>query len=441
MKIRVRWFSKSRQQEAAPEPLSASPKPVLAPPELVAGPEEPAAPALDAPLLDAPLLDAPLLAAPLLAAPLLAAPLLAAPLLAAPLLAAPLLAAPPSVAPALDAPPAELADQPVAEQPVEVAAAAPVEAPVEVSVDEPDDFPTVFAAVAAIDGAWSEAQLADFASPGMDRWPGEGEMDTSPSSATAISGGFGELRPPTGIIGRPSMMEAIGLSDPGCVRPNNEDYFALVRERGLYVVADGMGGAQAGEHASRLAVETVVETILNTPQVDAEKLAFAFQEANRKVMEAAADDLALEGMGTTLVAALESGSELLIASVGDSRAYVYDGGGLIVVTEDQTWVQEVGRRLGIDEESLRTHPMRHVLTMAIGVSSQLRMHSYALEPTPGTQVLLCSDGLHGVVPAEAIGEILAGTDGLEDKCRLLITLARDAGGPDNITAVLLQARS
>ena len=102
-------------------------------------------------------------------------------------------------------------------------------------------------------------------------------------------------------------------------------------------------------------------------------------------------------------------------------------------------MQEVGRRLGIDEESLRTHPMRHVLTMAIGVSSQLRLHSYALQPQPGTQVLLCSDGLHGVVTAEAIGEILAGSDGLEDKCRLLITLAREAGGPDNITVVLLQA--
>ena len=235
-------------------------------------------------------------------------------------------------------------------------------------------------------------------------------------------------------------LEAIGLSDPGCVRPNNEDFFALVRERGLYVVADGMGGAQAGEHASRLAVETVVETILSSPQPDAERLAFAFQEANRKVMEVAADDTLLEGMGTTLVAALESGPELLIASVGDSRAYVYDGSGLIVITEDQTWVQEVGRRLGIDEESLRTHPMRHVLTMAIGVSSQLRVHSYALQPLPGTQVLLCSDGLHGVIPSETIGEILSAPESIEEKCRLLISAARDAGGPDNITAVLLQTR-
>ncbi len=317
----------------------------------------------------------------------------------------------------------------------------PDDSPVASGSVEPEDFPTVFAAVASVDGAWSESPMAAFASPGLPHWPDDSDSDAVTDSATAISGRTGERPILAGIIGRPSMMEAIGLSDPGCVRPNNEDYFALVRERGLYVVADGMGGAQAGEHASRLAVETVVETILNTPQADAERLAFAFQEANRKVMEAAADDALLEGMGTTLVAALECGPELLIASVGDSRAYAYDAGGLIVITEDQTWVQEVGRRLGIDEESLRTHPMRHVLTMAIGVSPQLRLHSYAVQPTPGMQVLLCSDGLHGVITSEAIGQILAGDDGLEDKCRLLITLAREAGGPDNITAVLLQVHS
>jgi protein phosphatase len=315
----------------------------------------------------------------------------------------------------------------------------PADAPLASSLMEPDDSRAAFATFASGDGDWPEAPLADFASPGLPQWPDESEPDAD--SATVISGRTpGEPLTRPGIIGRPSMMEAIGLSDPGCVRPNNEDFFALVRERGLYVVADGMGGAQAGEHASRLAVDTVVETILNTPQADAERLAFAFQEANRKVLEAAADDATLEGMGTTLVAALECGPELLIASVGDSRAYVYDGHSLIVITEDQTWVQEVGRRLGIDEESLRTHPMRHVLTMAIGVSSQLRLHSYALQPLPGTQVLLCSDGLHGVVTAEAIGEILAGPDGLEGKCRLLIDAAREAGGPDNITVVLLQAR-
>jgi protein phosphatase len=235
------------------------------------------------------------------------------------------------------------------------------------------------------------------------------------------------------------MVEAFGISDPGCVRPNNEDCYLLSPDHGLYVVADGMGGAQAGEHASKLAVDTVGE-VLSGGKADAEALARAFEEANNRVMNAASKDANLEGMGTTLVAALEADPEILIASVGDSRAYVYDDDKLIVITEDQTWVQEVGRRLGIDESSLRTHPMRHVLTMAIGVSPELRVHSYALKPQPGAQILLCSDGLHGVVDAATIAEALAGAGSLESKCRSLIDAARAAGGPDNITAVLLRAR-
>jgi PPM family protein phosphatase len=236
------------------------------------------------------------------------------------------------------------------------------------------------------------------------------------------------------------MLEAFGLSDPGCVRPNNEDYYLLAPERGLYVVADGMGGAQAGERASKLAVDTLAGFIERSSQAGAEMLAEAFQEANNQVMNAASNDVNLEGMGTTLVAALEAGPEILIASVGDSRAYVYQGDELIGITEDQTWVHEVGRRLGIDETSLRSHPMRHVLTMAIGVSPELRVHSYALKPQAGAEVLLCSDGLHGVVEEGVIAEALAGNGSLESKCRKLIEAARAAGGPDNITTVLLRAK-
>ena len=235
------------------------------------------------------------------------------------------------------------------------------------------------------------------------------------------------------------MLEAFGISDPGCVRTNNEDYYLLFRDRGLYLVADGMGGAQAGEHASKLAAETVAEYIWKNNRNDPEILAQAFEEANRRVMDAASTDAALEGMGTTLVAALECGANLMIASVGDSRAYVQTDGRLLVITEDQTWVHEVGRRLGIDENSLRTHPMRHVLTMAIGVSPELRMHSYALKPEAGTLILLSTDGLHGVVDASVIANTLSGNGTLESKCKRLIDAAREAGGPDNITAILMRA--
>jgi serine/threonine protein phosphatase PrpC len=236
------------------------------------------------------------------------------------------------------------------------------------------------------------------------------------------------------------MLEAFGLSDPGSVRPNNEDCYLLAPEMGLYVVADGMGGAQAGERASKLAVDALAGFVSKAGHPTAEMLAQAFQEANNQVMNAASNDVNLEGMGTTLVAALEDGTEILIASVGDSRAYVYQGDELIGITEDQTWVHEVGRKLGIDETSLRSHPMRHVLTMAIGVSPELRVHSYALKPQAGAEVLLCSDGLHGVVDEDVIAEALARNGSLESKCRKLIEAAKAAGGPDNITTVLLRAR-
>lgn len=235
------------------------------------------------------------------------------------------------------------------------------------------------------------------------------------------------------------MVEAFGLSDLGCVRTNNEDYYLLAPNIGLYVVADGMGGAAAGELASKLAAEKVWEVVYNAgSKPSLELLANAFEEANNCVMREAASDSSLDGMGTTLVCALEAGEEVLVASVGDSRAYLYRNEQLEPITTDQTWVEEVGRRLGIDEENLRNHPMRHVLTMAIGVSPQLRINTYRVRAQAGSQMLLCSDGLHGVVSETVISRALSGNGGLDGKCSVLIQAARDAGGPDNVTAVLLQ---
>jgi len=234
------------------------------------------------------------------------------------------------------------------------------------------------------------------------------------------------------------MLEAFGFSDPGCVRTNNEDYYLLAPDMGLYLVADGMGGAQAGEHASRIASETVAEYVWQAQRNDSAVLEEAFHAANQRVIDEAQADSTLEGMGTTLVAVLENGRELLISSVGDSRAYLLEQGNLRPVTEDQTWVNEVGRRLGIEESALKTHPMRHVLTMAIGVSSPLHIHSYVLQPQAGSVLVLCSDGLHGVVDEKILGETLNHQRNLEDAAHYLIDAARAAGGPDNITVVLLR---
>ena len=236
------------------------------------------------------------------------------------------------------------------------------------------------------------------------------------------------------------MLEAFGASDPGCVRSNNEDYFLVVPAIGLYLVADGMGGAQAGEHASRLAAETIEQAVQhNGKAMDSAGLVVAFGRANQRVMDEAARNPAMEGMGTTLVAAVENDGDLVIASVGDSRVYTYENGILQTITEDQTWVNEVGRRLGIDEENLKNHPMRHVLTMAIGVSDNLRVHTHQIHPSPGMLILLCSDGLHGVVSDEEIRQALSSQASLEGKSKALIAAARSRGGPDNITTVLLRA--
>ena len=239
-----------------------------------------------------------------------------------------------------------------------------------------------------------------------------------------------------------TMLDAFALSDVGRVRTNNEDCALILPEIGLYLLADGMGGARAGEMASRLAIDTVAEVVRQSWQRDPQVLLSAVEEANRRVLEASNSDPQLEGMGTTLVAVLESGDELAIASVGDSRAYLLDDAGFRPITEDQTWVHEVGRPLGLDEESLRNHPMRHVLTMAIGVGGALSIHYYVVQLKPSALLLMCSDGLHGVVEAHVIESVLRDNEAdhgqLEYKCRALIEAAKEAGAPDNVTCVLLR---
>jgi PPM family protein phosphatase len=239
------------------------------------------------------------------------------------------------------------------------------------------------------------------------------------------------------------MLEVCGLTDPGRVRQSNQDSFRIVRELGLYMLADGMGGARGGERASLLAVETVTKAIARSSHRDAAALLGAVEEANDLVLAEATRDPNLEGMGTTLVAALETkANDVAIASVGDSRAYLLHGGELRAITQDQTWVQEVGRSLGLDEAALRTHPMRHVLTMAVGVAAAVRILYYAVELEPLDLLLLTTDGLHGVVGEDQIKRILEDTaTSLEAKCEQLVATANDAGSPDNVTVVLMRSAS
>src|SRR5262249_40419531 len=145
----------------------------------------------------------------------------------------------------------------------------------------------------------------------------------------------------------------------------------------------------------------------------------AFQVAHARVRQAASADDRIAEMGTTLVALLEGIDEDYIASVGDSRAYLFESGHLRQLTADQTWVNEIGRRIGIPEENLTTHPMRHVLTVAVGVAETLRVQTITIRPNPGALVLLCCDGLHGPVPESAIVSVLTSETSLEEKCKSL----------------------
>jgi protein phosphatase len=209
------------------------------------------------------------------------------------------------------------------------------------------------------------------------------------------------------------------------------------------MLADGMGGARGGARASLLAVDAVERALSRSTHRDAAALLGAVEEANDLVLAEANRDPNLEGMGTTIVAALETQeNDIAIASVGDSRAYVLHDDEFRAVTKDQTWVQEVGRGLGLDEESLKTHPMRHVLTMAVGVGSAVRILYYAVELEEGDLLLLTTDGLHGVVADSEIKRILKnGSPSLQTKCEHLMAAAHEAGSPDNVTLMLLRPAS
>jgi protein phosphatase len=231
------------------------------------------------------------------------------------------------------------------------------------------------------------------------------------------------------------MLEAVGLSDMGRVRKNNEDRFFSSAPAGLCVLADGMGGAQAGETASALAVLAVAEVATSAPPTPL-LLETAFQEADRRVRAASAADTSLRGMGTTLVAALETPSGVAVSNVGDSRCWQWENGRLTLLTSDQSWVNEVGPSLGLSEAAMNTHPLRNALTTAIGVGLPRQLQSRLVQARPGSMILLSSDGLHGAVRPDAIASVLSAGGPLLFLCQELINVALENGGPDNVTAVL-----
>ena len=218
----------------------------------------------------------------------------------------------------------------------------------------------------------------------------------------------------------------------GRIRHNNED--AYLATPPLLAVADGMGGHAAGEVASGLAVATLA----NCCQWDdpGRNLHAGFIKANRRILQRALSDPAYAGMGTTLTAVYLLDSALFLAHVGDSRFYILRGGELLLRTRDHSVVGELQRSGNLTESEARLHPHRNVLTRALGIQTPIDVDSAVLEVSVGDRLLLCTDGLHGVVHDELMTSTLVQTPEPEAAAACLIQIANSLGGPDNITVIV-----
>jgi PPM family protein phosphatase len=222
-------------------------------------------------------------------------------------------------------------------------------------------------------------------------------------------------------------------SDTGRRRRRNEDNYVLAPP--LFAVADGMGGAQAGEVASRLAASALERGDsdgLNGP----ERIDALIQEANRRIYDRASTDPAASGMGTTMTVALVEGMTVAIGHVGDSRAYLVRGEQMEQLTEDHSLVNELLKSGRLSEEEAHVHPQRSVITRAVGTDPDVDVDGFTIEAEEGDVFLLCSDGLSDMVADEEILELVhANRDDLDKAVKSLVAAANRGGGEDNITAV------
>lgn len=247
-----------------------------------------------------------------------------------------------------------------------------------------------------------------------------------------------------------------GLTDVGMKRRLNEDVFLIDSDAGVYLVADGMGGHAAGEVASRMAADEIDRVVASRNHDMAETwpehwdpdlsmqgnlLVDAIRKAHRHVTAAVTQNPDLKGMGTTVVAAgYESDSNLLvICHVGDSRAYLLRDGHLDVLTNDHSWVHEQISAGLLTEESARSHPLKNVVTQALGGSTEPQADVFEMGMQERDLVLLCSDGLNSMLSDPEIEAILNRGGKLEDLAKSLVVTANEQGGNDNITVVLLEA--
>ena len=237
------------------------------------------------------------------------------------------------------------------------------------------------------------------------------------------------------------LLEHYGVTDPGKVRKNNEDSLLVGegRDETLFAVADGIGGFEAGEVASSIAIEAFKELDPSSPLED------AIREANQRILATARGDEKLSGMGTTVVAMRFGGTReepaAEISHVGDSRAYLLRGGDLKPVTEDHSLVAELVRSGDLTRAQASEHPQKNLITRALGAEEEVEADTIVLPVKPGDRLLLCSDGLSDMVPEPKMLDLLtAHPENTERTAHALVRAALDAGGADNITVVVVDVR-
>jgi PPM family protein phosphatase len=229
--------------------------------------------------------------------------------------------------------------------------------------------------------------------------------------------------------------EHAGNTDVGRQRDTNED--ALVMTPPLFAVADGMGGARAGEVASQLATEAFSAGDSESAPPE-QRLADTARDANRRIYELASQDESLRGMGTTLTAALVADREVSIGHVGDSRAYRLRDGQLEQLTKDHSLVAELERSGQISPEAAEHHPQRSIITRALGPEPDVEVDTYTIPGRAGDVYLLCSDGLTSMVSDDEMGALIRGASSLSEAAEGLVRSANQSGGKDNITVVLFR---
>ena len=233
--------------------------------------------------------------------------------------------------------------------------------------------------------------------------------------------------------------QTASLTDTGRRRRHNED--AFVSEPPLFAVADGMGGAQAGELASSLAAAALTE-LQEHPGGGEERVDELIQQANRRVYERQSQDASASGMGTTMTVALVGDDRVVIGHVGDSRAYLIRNGKLEQLTEDHSLVAELVRSGKLSPEEAEAHPQRSVITRALGTDPDVDVDTFSIETRPGDLFLICSDGLTSMVDDETIlSEVARNRDNLQGAAKALVRAANKGGGEDNITVVFFEIGS